>query len=486
MGKSAVTLALVASNPMAIPPTAQTIQEQMDRYEKWQRQEDDWYYHAPKDPLFNSLVDRAYEKSHPPPKKPAGITLKATVILTSVSLLGQWEDECTKHLDGSLKVMVCHSSRPKRKSFQFFNTAAETIADLDIIISTATKPWDSNFTSAFSFHRVVMDEAHLLGKGNSAKVDFAMMITSKRRWCVTATPCTSSTSELTNQIRFLASSWTPGHRSHVSSIASKRGFYDALDRLKTMMVRHTKSQRIGGDEALALPPSTTTTTMVPMSKTERRACREAIQTHLLRKYQLTGQSTTAVSRALGLVGGWGSESKIWALRLKLREMRRTEPNLRAVIFTHYQKTHKSIVSQCREDGYSVFEFTGSTGATQRDRQIREFQQEGRGSSRPAVFVITMRAGSVGITLTAASHCFLMEPCLDPATEVQAAGRVHRLGQTKPVHVTKFVYSRSPEENVLALHREIAAGRIRIVDNEVPTAAVSLLARGSGGTLLDQL
>ena len=243
-----------------------------------------------------------------------------------------------------------------------------------------------------------------------------------------------------------------------------------------MMVRHTKSQRIGGDEALALPPSTTTTTMASMSDAERRACRESIQTHLLRTHQQTGQSTTAVSRALGLAGGWGSESKIRALRQKLQEMQRADPGLRAVIFTHYTKTHKSVVSQCREDGCSVFEFTGSTGATQRDRQMREFQEK-RGSSRPAVFVITMRAGSVGITLTAASHCFLMEPCLDPSTEIQAAGRVHRLGQTKPVHVTKFVYSRSPKENVLALHREIAAGRIKIFDNQVPTVAVSLLARG---------
>ena len=68
----------------------------------------------------------------------------------------------------------------------------------------------------------------------------------------------------------------------------------------------------------------------------------------------------------------------------------------------------------------------------------------------------------------------MEPCLDHATEVQATGRVHRLGQSKLVHVTKFVYSRSPEENVQALHREIAGGRIKIVNNQVPTAAVSLL------------
>lgn len=212
-----------------------------------------------------------------------------------------------------------------------------------------------------------------------------------------------------------------------------------------------------------------------MTDEERDECRNVAKAHLLQKYRTTGHSTSAISRALGLHKGWGSDSKIKALRRKLKDLRREDPGLRAVIFTQYTATHAAIVEKCKKDEFETFEFNGSSSATKRDRQIREFQAtDDDNSSRPAVFVITLRAGSVGITLTAASHCFLMEPALDPATEVQAAGRIHRLGQTKHVHVTKFVHSNSPEENILGVHREIAAGRIKIVDNHVPAAAVRLL------------
>jgi len=405
MGKSAVTLALVASNPMdpGRVPSAQTVQEQMDRFQKWKRAETKWSDTTPRGEWDRILFPETRPK--PPAVK---VTLKATVILTSVSLLGQWEDECAKHLDGSFKIMVCHGSRGKKKAFHFFDSDAEKISDVDIIIGTSTKMWESTFTSAFQFHRVVHDEGHLLGKGNSASPWNALEIRGSKRWSVTATPCTSSITELNNQLRFLTSERDgPTRIGLPRSIDNKRGFFDALDRLQKMMVRHTKNQRIGGDEALALPPSTTTTTMITMTDEERGECRNIAKAHLLQKYRTTGHSTSAISRALGLHKGWGSDSKIKALRRKLRDLRREEPGLRAVIFTQYTATHAAIVKKCKKDGFETFEFNGSSSATKRDRQIREFQAaEDDNSSRPAVFVITLRAGSVGITLTAASHCFL--------------------------------------------------------------------------------
>ena len=74
-------------------------------------------------------------------------------------------------------------------------------------------------------------------------------------------------------------------------------------------------------------------------------------------------------------------------------------------------------------------------ADERHRTIRSFQESAqastaKGSKRPKVaakvFVATMKVGNVGITLTAATRVYLMEPCLDPTMEVQAAGRIHRL------------------------------------------------------------
>jgi len=58
-----------------------------------------------------------------------------------------------------------------------------------------------------------------------------------------------------------------------------------------------------------------------------------------------------------------------------------------------------------------------------------------------------RDAQVGITLTAANRIFLMEPCIDPAQEIQAAGRIHRLGQTKDCFIKRFAFKDSIEEAV---------------------------------------
>ncbi len=73
--------------------------------------------------------------------------------------------------------------------------------------------------------------------------------------------------------------------------------------------------------------------------------------------------------------------------------------------------------------------------------------------------------------------YLMEPCLDPAVEVQAAGRIHRLGQTKPVHVIRYAFKDSPEYNITKLHKKIVAGKVSITDGFVPARAIKILAAG---------
>ena len=67
--------------------------------------------------------------------------------------------------------------------------------------------------------------------------------------------------------------------------------------------------------------------------------------------------------------------------------------------------------------------------------------------------------AVGITLTSASRVYLFEPCVDPGMEAQAAGRVHRLGQTKEVFIRRFAFKNSIEEAVVELQGEISAGRL---------------------------
>lgn len=258
---------------------------------------------------------------------------------------------------------------------------------------------------------------------------------------------------------------------------SKRKFYWLLDTLKPIVIHHTKSQRINGSAALALPPSLMTTTLVQMSSCERKLMRENAKAHLVRRYT-RGRGEKAffpLSRALGLLSGFGCDSKISILKDDLRALRCIDPSLRVVVFTQSCDTHEKAIASVKRDGFDVLEFSGSSSSKKRDSSIRDSQNTC--SSRPAVFVITMRAGNVGITLTAASRVYLMEPCLDPAVEVQMAGRIHCLCQNKSVHVNRYAFRNSPEENIVKLHKKIVAGEVSITDGHVPPKAVKILANG---------
>ena len=91
------------------------------------------------------------------------------------------------------------------------------------------------------------------------------------------------------------------------------------------------------------------------------------------------------------------------------------------------------------------------------------------------FAPPVQVGNVGMTLTAATRVYLMEPCLDPSMEVQAAGRIHRLGQTRDVHVKRFCYRDSILGAIVELHSKIRKGEIAIVDNIFPQPALRVLA-----------
>jgi SNF2 family DNA or RNA helicase len=361
------------------------------------------------------------------------------------------------------------------------------LCDLDVIISSSTFCWDGQITNNFSFHRVVVDESHLFSTSpSSARIDFATDKYSKFKWCVTATPCVSSVRDLEKQLHFLNHGGRFSH--HASLLASiqqydrargddslmKQAFYGLVDEMKQCMIRHTKSQRIQGSEALALPESTTTTVFLDMTPQEREHFAVAIDSReQLQNMLRFGAKTLQVERCLTFHTR-GGHTKIKALVEDLNLFRRSDPSFRVLVFTQSLAMHNNIVEALKHEAVKTFQFTGSTEPNKRDIAIRDFQS--RTDTSPAVFVITLRSGNVGITLHSASRVYLMEPSLDPAAEVQAAGRIHRLGQTKAVQVKKLVFRDCIESNIVNLHKEIAAGRISISEGFFPGEAIKILVK----------
>ena len=81
-----------------------------------------------------------------------------------------------------------------------------------------------------------------------------------------------------------------------------------------------------------------------------------------------------------------------------------------------------------------------------------------------VFLISLKAGGVGLTLTEADYCFVLDPWWNPATEMQAVDRAHRIGQTKTVFVNRYVSRGTIEEKVMALKERKAKLIAGVMDN----------------------
>ncbi|XP_064021634.1 helicase-like transcription factor isoform X3 [Pogoniulus pusillus] len=156
--------------------------------------------------------------------------------------------------------------------------------------------------------------------------------------------------------------------------------------------------------------------------------------------------------------GWMSSSKINALMHALIELRREHPAAKSLVVSQFTTFLSLIENPLKESGFAFTRLDGSMAQKKRVEAIQCFQSSHAGS--PTVMLLSLKAGGVGLNLTAASRVFLMDPAWNPAAEDQCFDRCHRLGQKQNVIVTKFIVKDSVEENMLKIQnkkRELAAG-----------------------------
>lgn len=134
---------------------------------------------------------------------------------------------------------------------------------------------------------------------------------------------------------------------------------------------------------------------------------------------------------------------------KFEEITRNIENLiaekhKVLIFSAYVKHLKLFAHYLQQSGYTYSMLTGST--QNRQQVINDFQN----TEENAVFLIQIKAGGVGLNLTAADYVFIIDPWWNPAVEEQAINRTHRIGQDKNVMVYRFISSETVEEKIQKL------------------------------------
>ncbi|XP_051556684.1 helicase-like transcription factor [Myxocyprinus asiaticus] len=148
---------------------------------------------------------------------------------------------------------------------------------------------------------------------------------------------------------------------------------------------------------------------------------------------------------------WRSSSKVDALMSNLLKLRNEDPTVKSLVVSQFTKFLNLLEVPLREYGFSFTRLDGSMNQKNRAQAIQDLQDSSPGS--PTLMLLSLKAGGVGLNLTAASHVFLMDPAWNPAAEDQCVDRCHRLGQSRDVVITKFIVKDSVEENMVKIQKK---------------------------------
>lgn len=316
-----------------------------------------------------------------------------------------------------------------------------------------------------AFDTVVFDEAHYLKNPRTKRAKAARGLDAQFRLALTGTPIENHLVELWSLFECI----TPGLLGSAKRFESRfatpiaNGDRQRARQLKTLvrpfLLRRTKTQVL--DE---LPERTEVTIRVEPNPKEaayyealRRAAVDETadaDSRMILLAHITRLRQAAVDPRI-VDGPRGA--KIDALLERLVGL--AEEGHRTLVFTQFLGGIELVSAGLDRAGARYLTLDGSTPAAERTKRIAAFQD-----GEADVFVMSLKAGGVGVNLTAADYVMHLDPWWNPAVEEQATGRSHRIGQTNPVTVYRYVTVGTIEEKILELHREKRALADDLLDN----------------------
>ncbi|KAJ2721475.1 DNA repair protein rad16 [Coemansia sp. Benny D115] len=143
---------------------------------------------------------------------------------------------------------------------------------------------------------------------------------------------------------------------------------------------------------------------------------------------------------------WRSSTKIEALVEELSKHRQSNANIKSIVFSQFVNFLDLIQWRLNRAGFSVCRLDGRMSPSQRDAVIRTFMTQ----PEYTVFLVSLKAGGVALNLTEASNVYLADCWWNPSVEMQAMDRIHRMGQYRPIKVTRIIVENSIESRIIAL------------------------------------
>lgn len=150
---------------------------------------------------------------------------------------------------------------------------------------------------------------------------------------------------------------------------------------------------------------------------------------------------------MGTHGGqWRLSTKIEALVEELYKLRLDRTTIKLIVFSQFTSMLDLVEWRLKRAGFETVKLSGSMLPQQRDNTIKHFSE----NTNVEIFLVSLKAGGVALNLTEASQVFLMDPWWNPSVEWQSMDRVHRIGQKRPIRITRFCIEDSIELKIIEL------------------------------------
>ncbi len=422
-------------------------------------------------------------------EKNAGRADLPSLVVAPTSVLSNWAAEAERFAP-KLRVLRLHG--PARHE-QFAH-----LHEYDLILTSyALLPRDIEVLRQQPFHQVILDEAQNIKNPRSQAARAAGALQARHRLALTGTPLENHLGELWSLFHFLMPGLLGSERQFARLYRTpieKNG--DPLrqkalaSRIRPFVLRRTKE-----DVARELPSKTEL--VVPLElEGDQRDLYETVRVNLEGKVQQElaargfARSSVTILDALLKLRQAATDPRLLRLsaaknvrhNAKREWLQEQLPRLvaeghRILIFSQFASLLNLLEADLQTLGITTSKLTGQT--RRREEAIARFQE-----GEAEVFLISLKAGGVGLNLTAADTVIHLDPWWNPAAEAQATDRAYRIGQDKPVFVYKLVAAGSVEERILEMQARKAALAGSVLDGGL--SDVSGLTQDDLDTLLAPL
>ena len=380
--------------------------------------------------------------------------LPAILLVVPKSLIANWQRESDRFTPG-LKFME-YMGTLRNKDTAIFD-------EYDVVITTyGTMLRDVEILSKYRFHYIILDESQSIKNPLAKSAKAARLLNSDHRLVMTGTPVENTTFELWSQFAFL----NPGllgsmeyfKREFANPIENGLNTHQTTETLRKLIypfiLRRTKEQ-----VATELPPRTERILYTEMDVAQKKLysqIRDRYRAELLGLIENEGLNDARFKILEGLLRlrqiaihpglvepNYKGEAPKLELLFETLETLQAE-NHKALIFSQFVEMLKIVRNEMDQRGMKYVYLDGKT--SNRQERVDVFQSD---PSYP-FFLISLKAGGVGLNLTAADYVIHLDPWWNPAVEMQASDRAHRIGQDKPVFVYKIIARDTVEEKIVQL------------------------------------